>query len=129
MQLPVAIKWARRHTFSTLIHNDGSHNSICTVGAHNHVTVYLRPICQSYRNIHVVNRPATTGKTRYSSRPSNPPTTTTAYSTTSVADSRYGLSGDEISIQPEHCTFLVDAVKEMDLCSRIFSAWVEQAER
>ena len=80
-------------------------------------------------NIHVVNRPGAAGKTRYSSRPSNPPSTTTAYSTTSVADSRYGLSGDEISIQPEHCTFLVDAVKEMDLCSRIFSAWVEQAER
>ncbi|EJC97536.1 uncharacterized protein FOMMEDRAFT_24379 [Fomitiporia mediterranea MF3/22] len=38
----------------------------------------------------------------------------------------YGISADEISLQPEHCTFLMDAVKEMDLCSRIFSTWVQQ---
>ncbi|OCB89118.1 hypothetical protein A7U60_g3717 [Sanghuangporus baumii] len=76
----------------------------------------------------VTNAPPPPGKANYAARPSNPPGPV-ALATDTIAESRYGISGDEISIQPEHCTFLVDAVKEMDLCSRIFSAWVEQAER
>lgn len=41
----------------------------------------------------------------------------------------YGISAADISLEPEHCTFLVDAVKEMDLCYRIFATWVEQLDR
>ncbi|KAI5121427.1 hypothetical protein M0805_006189 [Coniferiporia weirii] len=42
---------------------------------------------------------------------------------------RPGITADDIWLEPKHCEFLINAVREMEICSGLFSTWVEELNR